>query len=110
MTLEQAINVCKEIVKTNMFNRNTDAEAIEEVLNAMYKSIEESAYYKDLVKLEKKEKQQLKKSLKGQIAAKDTEINKLNNVIDRMAEYMYKELDFAYSKEMVIEHFMKEDK
>lgn len=38
------------------------------------------------------------------------EINKLNNVIDRMAEYMYKELDFAYSKEMVIEHFVKEDK
>lgn len=100
MTLEEAINICKEIIKTNMFNRNTDAEAIEEVLNTMYKSIEDSAYYRDLVKLERKEKEQLKKSLKGQIAVKDTEINKLNNVIDLMSRAI-----LNYDDQLVINHY-----
>lgn len=56
----------------------------EEAIKVIYKLVEESAYYRDLVKLERKEKEHLKKSLKGQIAVKDTEINKLNNVIDRI--------------------------
>lgn len=56
---------------------DNDSIAIETVLNTMYKSIEEAAYYKDLVKLERKEKEQLKKSLKGQIKKKDLIINKM---------------------------------
>lgn len=59
----------------------TNAER-EMLLNLIYKSIEESAYYRDLVKLERKEKQHLKKSLKGQIAVKDTEINKLKEELE----------------------------
>lgn len=37
MNIEEATNICKEIIKTNMFNRNTDARAIETVLNELDK-------------------------------------------------------------------------
>ena len=48
MELEKAKKICKEIIKTNMFNRNTDAEAIETVLQELDNSIS-----KDKVKEEK---------------------------------------------------------
>lgn len=37
--LEKAIIICKEIVETNMFNRHTDANAIETLLNYIDNSI-----------------------------------------------------------------------
>lgn len=37
MNIEEAKNICKEIIKTNMFNRHTDARAIETVLNELDK-------------------------------------------------------------------------
>ena len=41
---------------------------------------------------------------------KDTEINKLNNVIDRMAEYIYSKTDFTTcgNIKFIKEYFMKE--
>lgn len=39
MELEEAKRICNEIIQTNMFNRNTDANAIEAVLQALDNSI-----------------------------------------------------------------------
>ena len=37
MDIEQSKEICKEIIRTNMFNRHTDAYAIETVLNELEK-------------------------------------------------------------------------
>lgn len=37
MDVKAAINICKEIIETNMFNRHTDAYAIEVVLSELEK-------------------------------------------------------------------------
>ena len=77
MDIDEAIAICKNEI-TNTYAENK-AIAIDTILNTMYRAIEESAYYRDLVRLARKEKQQLKKSLKGQI-------NKQNKIINLMAE------------------------
>ena len=79
MNLDEAIKILTEEYPTHLK---------EEAIKVIYKLVEESVYYRDLIKLERKSRENLKKSLKGQIAVKDTEINKLNNVIDRMAEFI----------------------
>lgn len=82
MTLDEAIKILTSEYPSHLK---------EEAIKLIYKLVEESAYYRDLVKLERKEKEHLKKQLKGEIAVKDTEINKLNNVIDRMAKFIHPE-------------------
>lgn len=65
MNLDEAIKILTE---------EYPAYLKEKAIKVIYRLVEESAYYRDLVKLERKEKEQLKKSLKGQIKKKDTEI------------------------------------
>lgn len=119
MNIEEATEILKKEC-TNTYSEQK-AIAIETVLNTMYKLIEESAYYRDLVKLERKEKEQLKKSLKGQIAKKDKQIKLLEDQkqyvideysetiaaqskqIDLMAKEMYLELPVEFYKERKIE-------
>ena len=101
MDIKEAIAICKNEI-TNTYAENK-AIAIDTIINTMYRAIEESAYCRDLVKLTRKEKQQLKKSLKGQI-------NKQNKIINDMAEHIEKGCDFDSSiktKEQIIDHFTK---
>lgn len=83
MDIEEAKENVKKLLKNaNPFTMQPYIYfSIETVLNTMYKSIEESAYYRDLVKLKRKEKEQLKKSLKGQIKKKDLIINEMAKFI-----------------------------
>lgn len=97
MDIEDAIKICKEEI-TNTYAENK-AIAIDTILNTMYRAIEESAYYRDLVRLTRKEKQQLKKSLKGQI-------NKQNKIINLMAERLAEDKEWFYSE---FDNYTKQD-
>lgn len=70
--------------------------------------------YETKVNLENKTKAELIlyiNEAKYIIQKQDTEINKLNNVIDRMAKYMASGNKYIYATpEMIKEDFMKEDK
>lgn len=50
--IEEAKRICKEIIKTNMFNRNTDAEAIETVLQALDNSISKDKVKEKIEKID----------------------------------------------------------
>ena len=81
MDIEKTIEKIKRQITIGECEKNIGIPVyisdLKTVLNTMYKSIEEVAYYRDLVKLERKEKEQLKKSLKGQIKKKDKVINEM---------------------------------
>lgn len=85
MDIEKTIEKIKRQITIGECEKNIGIPVyisdLKAVLNTMYKAIEESAYYKDLVKLERKEKEQLKKSLKRQIKKKDLIINKMAKFI-----------------------------
>lgn len=85
MDIEKTIEKIKRQITIGECEKNIGIPVyisdLKTVLNTMYKAIEESAYYKDLVKLERKEKEQLKKSLKGQIKKKDLIINEMAKYI-----------------------------
>lgn len=85
------------------------------LLNLIQKQDTEINSLKETIQKQEKSREHLKKQLKGEIAVKDTEINKLNNVIDKMAgkillmrgveEYR----DKPASREEIKEYFMKEE-
>lgn len=103
----------KAVIKTFKENyglTNAERKIILSLIQEQDKIIKNQSYTNKKMKKKLDNYRKLTKFKERKIGKKDTEINKLKDVIDRMAEYMYKELDFAYSEEMVIEYFMKEDK
>lgn len=83
---EYAIDYLKKYIETDMMYENRHYKQIELVLNLIQKQDTEINSLKETIQKQEKSREHLKKQLKGEIAVKDTEIKKLNNVIDRMAE------------------------
>lgn len=106
MDIEKTIEKIKRQITIGECEKNIGIPVyisdLKTVLNTMYKSIEEVAYYRDLVKLERKEKEQLKKSLKGQIKKKDKVINEMAKEIASYNRYEAGALD---EKEEVIKFY-----
>lgn len=118
MDIEKSKERCKELIKEAHAGwiGISNQIAIETVLNTMYKAIEESAYYRDLVKLERKEKEQLKKSLKGQIKKKDLIINEMakfiagldiDELICKDREHCTGDYEYETCEECIKEYFTK---
>lgn len=101
MTEERAIEILKEWL-CNVHSKfcsvgavgipNKEWYATEIVLNLIQKQDKKIIDLKETIKKQEKSREHLKKQLKGEIAVKDTEINKLNNVIDRIKNYTYQEV------------------
>ena len=125
---KRAINLFKSYQNKLVYEiSDKDKKAAKTLLNLIQKQDTEINSLKETIQKQEKSREHLKKQLKGQIAVKDTEINKLNNVIDRMAEVLS---DFDFDKqcencrcdycnavedtdeymECIKEYFMKEDK